>query len=634
MALSEELQQLLGPGVPPFALLYRPERDASTVEFLTGRFASYDRLADLPAGNVLALVPFEQIAERGFAHTPDGAELLAMKVSERSLLPKDRLPGLLPPEPVEVRDDRFDLDDAEYEALVHKVVEQEIGTGKGANFVIKRSFLARIPDFRIRTALTVFGRLLREERGAYWTFLVHTGDFTLIGASPERHITLEDGLATMNPISGTYRYPDGGADTDGLLRFLSDQKESDELYMVLDEELKMMGRICPLGGQVTGPLIKPMARLAHTEYYVEGRTHLDARQVLRETMFAPTVTGSPLESACEVITRYEPTGRRYYAGALALLDEDAAGRTTLDSTIAIRTVEIDPAGRMRLDVGATLVRHSDPKAEAAETRAKTAGMLAALGLGPGPGPDGAGDRPGNSAGPGWSYDPRVPAALASRNDRLAKYWLRRAEDRLAPRAPLAGRSALIVDCEDHFTSMLSSQLSALGLDTTVVRWDEQPSPRGYDLLVSGPGPGDPRLDSHPKIRTVRQLIGSALADGQPLLAVCLSHQVLAGLLGLPLVRCDRPHQGTQRRIDFFGRPERCGFYNTYAARSSQSWAAVPGSTARAELVRDEGSGEVHAIRGPGFGSVQFHPESVLTEHGIDMLGDLVTELLNVSAVSA
>ena len=52
-----------------------------------------------------------------------------------------------------------------------------------------------------------FRRLLERESGAYWTFLVQLGDRVLVGATPERHISVADGGAVMNPISGTYRYP-------------------------------------------------------------------------------------------------------------------------------------------------------------------------------------------------------------------------------------------------------------------------------------------------------------------------------------------------------------------------------------------------------------------------------------------
>ncbi len=74
-----------------------------------------------------------------------------------------------------------------------------------------------------------------------------------------------------------------------------------------------------------GPYLKEMSRLAHTEYFIEGRTTRDAREILRETLFAPTVTGSPLESASRVIHGYEPHGRGYYSGVAALIGRDTAG---------------------------------------------------------------------------------------------------------------------------------------------------------------------------------------------------------------------------------------------------------------------------------------------------------------------
>ena len=68
---------------------------------------------------------------------------------------------------------------------------------------------------------------------------------------------------------------------------------------------------------------KEMARLTHSEYVLTGAAALDVRDVLRETLLAPTVTGSPLENAFRVIARHESTGRGHYSGVLALIGRDA-----------------------------------------------------------------------------------------------------------------------------------------------------------------------------------------------------------------------------------------------------------------------------------------------------------------------
>src|SRR5436309_1571846 len=97
--------------------------------------------------------------------------------------------------------------------------------------------------------------------------------------------------------------------------------------------------ICDTGGQVLGPFLKPMSRLIHTEYFLAGRTSRDPREVLRDTMYAATVTGSPVQNACRLIRRYESEGRGYYGAALAILGRDADGTAVVDSPIVIRTAD-------------------------------------------------------------------------------------------------------------------------------------------------------------------------------------------------------------------------------------------------------------------------------------------------------
>src|SRR5687768_17084899 len=144
--------------------------------------------------------------------------------------------------------------------------------------------------------------------------------------------------------------------------------------MVVYEELKMMCDICHEGGQVLGPFLKPMTHLIHTEYLLAGRTSRDVRDVLRDTMYAATVTGSPVENACRLIKKYESDGRGYYGAALALVGRDGAGRPTADSPIVIRTADVSPAGDLKVTAGATLVRDSVPAYEEAETHAKAGGI--------------------------------------------------------------------------------------------------------------------------------------------------------------------------------------------------------------------------------------------------------------------
>ncbi len=628
------LERLLVRDPPPFALLHRPESTGTgLVEILTGSMSAVDTLAEIPvpaaAGipanpgpaqpEVLAVIPYRQLSERGFSCVDDGSPLLAMTVAEHDLVTVAEALQRIPGEPTGGVDGHFVPDDAGYAATVRSVVTDEIGQGVGANFVIKRSFVADLTGYSPRSALGFYRRLLERESGAYWTLLVHTGDRTFVGATPERHVSLRDGTAVMNPISGTYRYPPGGPTLPQLLDFLADRKEADELYMVADEELKMMARVCDTGGRLVGPYLKEMARLAHTEYVIEGRCSMEVHDILRETMFAPTVTGSPVESACRVISRYEPDGRGYYSGVAALIGRDDRGGRTLDSSILIRTADIDRAGRLRIDVGATLVRHSDPDAEVAETRAKAAGLLDALaGTARPPGPV--------SWGQALGGHPKVRRALGRRNERISGFWLAPEAGRAGGDPRLAGRRVLVVDAEDTFTSMIGHQLRSLGLSVTVRRFDQPYAVGDHDLVVMGPGPGDPRDPRDARIGHLRATIAGLLGEGRPFLAVCLSHQVLSTLLGLEVVPATVPNQGLQKEVGLFGRRVRVGFYNTFTARCAADRVECPGVPGIVEVSRDPRTGEVHALRGPGFRSVQFHAESVLSEDGVRIIRDLLAEL--------
>ncbi|MDX3282360.1 anthranilate synthase family protein [Streptomyces scabiei] len=675
------LGRILAAPYPEFALLHRPRTGpADRIEVLVGDSAEVARLADIPlregtagrdAGTgsaeheVLVVVPYRQLAERGFEAVDDGAPVITLRVRTQTSMPVAEALTRLPDIRADLADGGFDLDDAAYADLVRRMVEEEIGSGEGANFVVRRTFVADISAYSPLVALAVFRRLLERERGAYWTFVVHAGGRTFVGATPERHLSLADGVAVMNPISGTYRYPAQGPTLTGVLSFLADAKEADELSMVVDEELKMMARISDSGVRAHGPRLVEMAGLAHTEYVVEGRTSADVRDVLRETLFAPTVTGSPLESAAKVVRRFEPHGRGYYSGVLALIGRDAEGGRTLDSSILIRTAVIDAAGRMTLGVGATVVRDSDPWAEAAETRAKAAGLLSALGHEPEPESEsvpepvpepepepertvpsakpGPGRRLGSGPGPAsYARHPDVLAALRQRNSALSSFWLGDTASDARPVPGLVGRRVLVVDAEDTFTALWDHQLRSLGPVVTVRRFDEAHAPDAYrldahapdaydldayDLVVLGPGPGDPRRLRHPKIARLRTLTRRLLDEGRPFLSVCLSHQVLSGLLGLDLVRKEHPDQGVQRKIDLFGRPELVGFYNTFAARTDTDLIVAPGAGDVVEVCRDRENGQVHALRGPGFRSVQFHPESVLSQNGPALIADLLVSLL-------
>lgn len=628
------LAQLAADPATSFVLIARD--GAETVEVLTGEVRDVDLLADIPlhsstdsgtgteAREVFAMVPYRQVRERGFVAQDDGAPLRCLLVDEHRHFPREAALASLPQVAVPLSDAGFDLADEEYAEIVERVIADEIGRGEGANFVIRRDFTARIDADERQAALTWFRALLAHERGAYWTFAVVTPGVIAVGASPEAHVVARGGVVTMNPISGTFRHPAGGATKESLIEFLTSTKETEELFMVVDEELKMMSAVCSDGGRITGPHLKQMSRLTHTEYMLRGRSTMDPRDILRETMFAPTVTGSPMQNACTVIRRHEREPRGYYSGVAALFTPNDAGSHDLDAPILIRTVYLDEQ-TLRVPVGATLVRHSDPHGEVGETHGKAAGVLGAIGAIP---RDTVAEAREDADAPGehtdLAADPDVAALLASRNSRLADFWLQPQQDHTGD--AFAGRSALLVDAEDRFTTMLAHQLRHLGLTVEIVNWDEvsDAAVDSADLLVAGPGPGDPRDATLPRIARMREIVARRRGSGAPLLAVCLSHQILSDGFGIALEPLAAPHQGLQKSVPVFGEDASIGFYNTFTAR------VAPGTTqvGAAEVSADAASGDVYALRGEGFASVQGHLESILSRDGMTTLERLVAHALS------
>ena len=216
-------------------------------------------------------------------------------------------------------------------------------------------------------------------------------------------------------------------------------------------------------------------------------------------------------------------------------------------------------------------------------------------------------------------------ALGSRNQRLSRFWL--TDQAGEPADPgLAGQHVVILHGEDDFVNMLVHVLGVFGMTSRVVRHEdyEPGSFDGADLVIVGPGPGDPREGDHPKIAAFRRAVDDLLASGQPFLAVCLGHQTLCQRLGLELGYKDVVFQGTQSPVRLDGRTERVGFYNTFVGRAPADGALPDGVRVEA----DEATGDIHAVIGPHFRGIQFHAESILTENGYDLLHAAVRDLLS------
>lgn len=187
---------------------------------------------------------------------------------------------------------------------------------------------------------------------------------------------------------------------------------------------------------------------------------------------------------------------------------------------------------------------------------------------------------------------------------------------------------LVVDNYDSFVYTLNGYLLQLGAETTVIRNDDiDPSAVAtevtkYDGVLLSPGPGTPA-----KAGISIALVHEAVDSGTPLLGVCLGHQAIAEALGATVTVAEELMHGKTSRISHDDSELYADVPQPFTATRYHSLAVVD-STVPPELTvtsRTQGGvimGLQH-VAAPVYG-VQFHPESVLTEGGYQLLANWLT----------
>lgn len=610
----------------PFSLIRKQE--SNNIIYASGDILKLDNIADIPSKksnkdsiiDSVSILPFSQIKEKNYKVIDANEKILTIDVKEKEIFTINEFRAFVEDlslsKEIELEENiNYVLDEKDYGQIIEDIIEKEIGNGEGANFVIPRVGKAKIKDFKVEKLLHLYNEILENESGAYWTFLFFDGEKYFIGASPERNVYVKNSRVKMNPISGTYRKKyDSVLDLEKykqeFLNFLQDEKEVNELFMVLDEELKMMSRICSNGGMIIGPLLKEMKKLIHTEYLLSGETTLDIREVLKESMHAPTVTGSPIENACNIIAKYETDSRGYYSSNIAMIGREN-GEEFLDSCITIRTLEIESDGSITFKAGGTLVRDSKVEDEIQETKYKISGMLDIL----------RGKKTNYlSLQDFYKNDDDIAEVLQTRNQNLSNFWFFSHEN-LNENRPFLNKSAVLIHNEDDFTYMIEHMLRTLGFEVKTISYlnFEYEENSNKDLIIVGPGPGNP-MDNSAKMKKNMLIISKLRENKQPFLAICLGHQLLCKSLNLTLAKKDVPLQGVQKKIEFFDKKYKVGYYNTFTGIFEKDMDNVT-------ISYDKDSKEIHGLKAQFFQSYQFHVESVLTQSGYSILKDSLSDIL-------
>jgi anthranilate synthase component I len=263
----------------------------------------------------------------------------------------------------------------QFEQLVRQTKDY-ITRGDIFQLVLSRLFEV---DFD-KDALALYRCLRFVNPSPYMFCLNFSGEFSLVGSSPEMHVRVVDGMVEIRPIAGTRkrgRTPD--EDERNAEDLLADEKERAEHVMLLDLARNDLGRIAEFGTvRVTEQMgIERYSHVMHIVSHVVARlrTDQDAYDVLRATFPAGTVSGAPKVRAMQLISNLEKRKRGCYAGAVGYFGFDG----NLDSCIALRSVVLKN-GRAYIQAGAGIVADSVPAAEYDETENKAAAMMQALSM--------------------------------------------------------------------------------------------------------------------------------------------------------------------------------------------------------------------------------------------------------------
>jgi para-aminobenzoate synthetase component II len=180
---------------------------------------------------------------------------------------------------------------------------------------------------------------------------------------------------------------------------------------------------------------------------------------------------------------------------------------------------------------------------------------------------------------------------------------------------------LVIDNYDSFTYNLVQYLGELGADMRVIRNDEmtvdeiENELKPQKILIS-PGPGTPD-DAGITLGTIGRFAGRL-----PILGVCLGHQAIGQYFGGSVVRAPEPVHGKPVEVRHDGRTIFEGIPQSFNAGRYHSLVVDRGSTPDClEISADSPDGLVMALRHKTekIEGVQFHPESILTDHGKTLL---------------
>lgn len=475
---------------------------------------------------------------------------------------------------------------AEQFAEMVRQAKEYIRQGDCFQIVLSQRFFGRT-----RASPLAIYRALRRLNPSPYMFHFDFGDlagslpFSIIGASPEMHVRLERGIASLRPIAGTRPRSEHPEEDVRLEKdLLADPKERAEHIMLVDLARNDLGRVCRFGSVRVSQqmVVERYSHVMHIVSQVDGelRPEYDAFDLLQATFPAGTVSGAPKVRAMQVINELEGQARGVYAGVVGYFSYSGE----LDSCIAIRTL-VMRGDQVEVQAGAGIVADSQPQREHQECLNKANALFKAV-------------------------------ELAEKSSASAARLNPAAQKKEMPRV-------VLIDNYDSFTYNLAQYLGELGAEVLIFRNDAISPAEIVALqpthLVVSPGPGSPQEAG--VSNEVIQKLGKTI----PTLGVCLGHQCIGYTFGGKVTHAPSLMHGKTSLIYHQGDGLFAGVPSPFEATRYHSLIVSEPLPAELEVTARTEDGVIMALRHkqyPIYG-VQFHPESILTPHGKQILANFL-----------
>lgn len=555
---------------------------------------------------IVFITPFSLANREKWYETHWNEPILAMEVETETFLTREELLWIL--ENIEVSFSKItpSVEDGDFSTQIKWII-WEIEGWNINQMILSRTFSTNI-DVSQRFMLWLYKKLL-EMRWQYMTYLFDIDDKVFMWATPEKHLCIYQNQVVMNPIAWTMWKGKNLDFFERLMEFLNDQKEIEELWMVIDEELKMMMKLTH-NWRIEFPILRETWAVVHTEWEIiwEKKDSLDFMDSFRETLYAPTLVWWPLEWAFKMIKKYETDSRWYYWWAFGILWDDF-----LDTAIVIRSAFIDKLNNiLSVRAWAWIVKRSYPSKEVHETTLKSNWFFWAM---------------------EWK-SPNIQNYLSNISDNEKeelqkileerKKWLSSfyfdSQQESLENPEIKWKTFLFINSWDDFVFMSAFMIRKMWWIVEIKNNQDVliENINDYDVVVLGPWYWDINDEYDGRMANLQYLTQELINSGKKIIWICLWHQAICKVLWYEVKRQQEITQWVQKEVNIYWKKVNLAFYNSFSP-------VLNNNTDWIDVFFDD---RILSLNRKNISSIQAHPESIMSKDGFEVLKEMVLKVLS------